>query len=350
LSQATLYASVLAKIGAERSQLLSEAKLKTLAESKDLITFAAQLRETGYHSQIAKMPLPITSRKLERVFNENLIESYAKILRNSPKNAIKYLDLYLLRFEVENIKALIKATCANLSPEEKLAKVYLIPEDYLKKRLVIEEAAKAPTLRHLVNALKSTEYAFILNMGLQEYEETGSTARLDTLLDKVFYEKIYDRYEMLAKKDKPHANFYASQENDSFTLLSLLRGKNLNYDINWLRKVVPNNNFNLSKETVNALLSALDFESALKIVLESNYSKFFVKAQYPEEIIANAYRAFKRAVFQHAKTSRISENFNIGASLAFITQKEAEVHNLTALSAGLEAAIKPEEILSQLLL
>ena len=48
MSQTTLYASVLAKIGAERSKLLSEAKLKTLTESKDLSAFAAQLRETSY--------------------------------------------------------------------------------------------------------------------------------------------------------------------------------------------------------------------------------------------------------------------------------------------------------------
>ena len=350
MTQTTLYAGVLAKIGAERSKLLSEVKIKTLTESRDLSALAAQLRETTYQTQIGKVPLPLTSRKLERAFNENLIESYEILIKNSPKDVTKYLNLYPLRFEVENIKALIKAANANLSPEQKLAKMYLSVEDYLKKRSVIEEAAKAPTVKQLVNSLKNTEYASALNMGLQNYEETGSTARLDVLLDKVFYEKLYDSYMLLTKKEKPHAHFYASIENDSFTLITLLRGKTLNYDANWLRLAVPHNNFYLTMETVEALLSAADFESALKIALESHYAKFFVKAQNPEETIANAEKAFKRAKFQHAKASRISENFNIGASLAFMTQKEAEVHNLTALSAGVEAAIKPEEIQGQLLL
>jgi len=350
LSQTTLYAGVLAKIGAERSKLLSEVKLKTLTESRDLSAFASQLRETSYQAQIAKVPLPLTSRKLERAFNENLIESYEIIVKNSPKNAKKYLNLYPLRFEVENIKALIKAAHANLSPEEKLAKIYLSIEDYLKKRSVIEEAAKAPALKQMVNALKGTEYVSTLNTGLQNYEETGSTARFDVLLDKVFYEKLYDSYMLLAKKEKPHAHFYASTENDSFTLLTLLRGKSLNYDANWLRLAVPHNNFDLSMETVEALSSAADFESALKIALESYYAKFFVKAQNPEETVANAEKAFKRAVFQHAKASRIGEIFNIGAPLAFMTQKEAEVHNLIATSSGVEAAVNPEEILGQLLL
>ena len=112
---------------------------------------------------------------------------------------------------------------------------------------------------------------------------------------------------------------------------------------------MPNNNFNLSKETLRLYFSS-DFESALKIILESHYAKFFVKAQSPEETIANAEKAFKKAVFQHAKVNRISDNFNIGAPLAFMTQKEAEVHNLIALSAGVEAAVNPEEIQGQLLL
>ena len=321
-----------------------------MIESRDLSSFAAQLRETSYQAQIAKVPLPLTSRKLERAFNENLIESYELIVKNSPKNVTEYLNLNPLRFEVENIKALIKAANANLNPEQKLAKIYLSVEDYLKKSSVFEEAAKAPTVKQVVNALKNTEYSSSLNMGLQNYEETGSTARLDVLLDKVFYEKLYDNYMLLPKIEKPHAHFYASTENDSFILLMLLRGKTLNYDANWLRLAVPHNNFNLSMETVEALLSAADFESTLKIALESHYAKFFAKAQNPEETIANAEKAFKRAVFQHAKTSRIGENFNIGAALAFMTQKEAEVRNLVAASSGVDAAVNPEAIQSKLLL
>ncbi len=104
MTQTTLYASVLAKIGAERSKLLSEAKLKALTESKSLTEFAAQLRDTSYQEQIAKLSLPLTSRKLERAFNENLIETYIKIIKNSPKKARKYLSLYLLRFEIETYK------------------------------------------------------------------------------------------------------------------------------------------------------------------------------------------------------------------------------------------------------
>jgi len=258
--------------------------------------------------------------------------------------------LYLLRFEVENIKALIKATNANLSSEQKLAKVYFSAEDFLKNRTMIEEASKASSIKQISDTLKKTDYALALSMGLQSYEENASTTCLDVLLDKVFYEKLFDAYEQLPKKEKHHASFYASLQNDSYTLLTLLRGKNLTYDANWLRLAVPHDNFNLPRETVEALVTAVDFETAIKIAIEGYYGKYFVKGKDPKETLGNAEKAFSKALFDHAKASVITENFNIGAPLAFLTQKEAEVHNLIVLSAGVEAAMKPEEIQSQLLL
>jgi vacuolar-type H+-ATPase subunit C/Vma6 len=136
LIHTTIYSSVLAKIGSERGKLLSEAKLKALSENKTLTEFATQLRETSYQDQVAKVPLPLSSRKLERAFQESLIETYLKIIKYSPQSAARYLQVNLFRFKVENIKALIKATTAKLTPEQKLAIIYLSVEDYPKNRAV----------------------------------------------------------------------------------------------------------------------------------------------------------------------------------------------------------------------
>ena len=223
------------EIGAERSKLLSEAKLKALAENKSLSEFVAQLRDTSYQEQISKLSLPLTSRKLERAFNENLIDSYIKIIKYSPKKAGKYLSLYILRFEIEHLKALMKATNAKLTSEQKLAKIYFSVEDYLKRRTVMEEAVKASTPTQIIHALKGTEYFSPLSMGLKNYEENASTSSFDIFVDKFFYEKLYDGYKSLSKKEQLYANFYASMENDSFALMTLLRGKVLNYEPNFLR-------------------------------------------------------------------------------------------------------------------
>ncbi len=346
MTQTTQYASVLAKIGAERSKLIDEVKLKALAESKSLGEFAAQLRDTSYQEQLSKLPLPLTSPKLERAFNENLIETYIKIINYSPKRTREYLKLYLLRFEIENLKALMKATTAKLTSEQKGAKVYFSVEDYFKRRVIIEEAIKASTPAQMIHALKGTEYFLPMSLGLKNYEENASTSSFDVFMDRSFYEKLYEGYMILTKKEKVYANFYASTENDIFALLTLLRGKALNYEPNYLRLLIPQNFINLNESTAEALVSAIDFDSALKIVLEGPYAKFFVKGQTSEETIATAEKTFKKAVFQHAKSSAISEIFNIGAPLALLTQKEAEVHNLANISVGVDFGMKPDEIRS----
>ncbi len=350
MTQTTHYASVLAKIGAERSKLIEESKLKALAENKSLNEFATQLRETSYQEQIAKVTMPLTSQKLERAFNENLIDTYIKIIKYSPKKTREYLSLYLLRFEIEHVKALMKTISAKLTPEQKLAKIYFSVEDYFKKRAVLEEAAKALSPIQMIHAFKGSEYFSALSIGLKKHEENSSTASFDIFLDKIFYEKLYESYQRLDKKEQTYANFYASTENDGFALVTLLRGKALNYEPNKLRLVVPQSFFNLRERTVEALVTSIDFEAALKIVLDSYYTKFFVKAQTPEDTIAVAEKALKKAVIQHAKSNVISKAFNIGLPLAFITQKETEVYNLSVLSLGVDAAMKPEEIRNQLLL
>lgn len=347
MSQTKNYASTIAKIGAERGKLLGEMKIRSLAETS-LQDFTSQLRETTYQTQIAKLTLPITSRKLEHAFKENLIVTFEKIINFSPKKVKEYLNVYLLRFEIENIKTLIKSAISNLSYEQKTSRIYFSIEDYFRNRVVIEEAAKYSTIREVVNAFKKTEYESALSKGLQIYEKNRSTALFDILLDQLFYKKLYNNYQNLPKKEKSHAAFYVRFEIDGYILLTLLRGKVLNYDENSLRSLVPLEGFKITSGIVETLVKAIDFDAALNICLKSPYAKLFSKAQSPEEIIANAERALKTAMFNHAKTSIILEIFNIGAPLSFMTLKEAEVRNLVALSAGLEGDLGSEEIRSKL--
>lgn len=87
----TKYANVLVKIGAQRSTLLTEIKLKALTENSSLREFATQLRETVYNEKVSKVTESLNSRKLERLFRENLIEAYIKIVSNAPKMSERFL-------------------------------------------------------------------------------------------------------------------------------------------------------------------------------------------------------------------------------------------------------------------
>ncbi len=63
---------------------------------------------------------------------------------------------------------LMKATSAKLGSEQKQAKIYFSAEEYLKKRPVIEEAAKASTINQVIHAFKGTDYWSALEHGAEK--------------------------------------------------------------------------------------------------------------------------------------------------------------------------------------
>jgi vacuolar-type H+-ATPase subunit C/Vma6 len=346
--QTTKYASVLPKISAERSKFLSETKIKTLCESKNLTDLASVLRDSPYQEQISRILTPLTGRKLEHAFNENLIGTYLKIIKYSPPRAVRYIDLYLKRLETENVKTLIRAANAKLPLEQRLGRIYLSVERYFDRVGLMEEAAKATNLSQVVAVFKDTEYGEALALGLKSYERTGSATVIDIFADTLFYEQLYEVYSHLPRREKPHAAFYAAVWNDSFVQLTLLRGKNLNYDSNLLRLAIPKETFKLTKKDVESMILASSFSAALKIVQTSYYADFFNPIETPEETMAKAERAFQQALLVHAKKTQVKETFNIASTLSFITQKEAEVHNLVVAVLGVEAGMNSEVILNQL--
>ncbi|XHH09055.1 MAG: V-type ATPase subunit [Candidatus Bathyarchaeia archaeon] len=347
--QSKEYAQVLPKIGVERRDLLSDVKVKALSDSKGLSDFIAQLRDTAYQEQVSKVSTPFTTRKLERAFNDNLLDTYLILLKNLPKKAKPFIELYLERFEIEHIKILIKATLAKLSSEEKLSRMYLPVEDYFNNRAIFEDAAKASAVSQIVQVFKKTVYYSSLTLGLKKYDETGSAIQFDLLLDRQYFDKLCSVYDKLPKKEKPHAKFYARLRVDGFLLLTILRGKALGYDSDWLRLSLPTNGFNLNKKVIESLLIAIDYEAAMKIVGNTEYKTYFAPAGTPEETISAAEKAFKKATLQYAKSRVLLDVFNIGAPLAFITLKEADVHNLVALTLSLDAMLTPEEVQNNLL-
>jgi vacuolar-type H+-ATPase subunit C/Vma6 len=349
LSQTTRYANVLVKIGAGRSEFLSESKFRGLTETNNLADLISSLRESSYQQEVAKVAPPLSSRKLERAFNENLIGTYIKIIMNSPKKTAEFLKHYLIRFEVENIKTIIKAVNAELHLEQKQAKIYFAPENYFNNLAIIEEALRASSINQVVSTLKKTKYSSALKMGFKSYEENTSTTCFDVLLDKYYYEELWAAFQSLPKKEKPHAYPYVSFQVDSYVLLMLLRSKLLNYDSNWLRIALPTRRFRLSDKTTEDIVSSADFESALKIVLKTSYAKYFDKTQSSQETISLAENAFEKAILKQAKETRFKEIFNVGAVLAFLTKKSFEVRNLTTVSLGVEYGKKPEDIERQLL-
>jgi len=338
------------KVGSERGVLLSEDKLKMLAEHKSLKDFVSDLRGTALQEKIDKLQQPFTSRKLEKLFREDQVEAYCKVVQSTVDPAFQFLKMFIQRFEYENLKAVIKAVNVGITHEDTLGRILLSAEDFLGNRGLFEAVAAAINVKTLVGLMQKTVYAEILNAALRRYEETKSLQFFDVLLDKMFYENFAEAFKKLPPREQKSAFFYASLDADGFALLAILRGKALNHDSRWIRLAVPRFHFDISRETVEAIITAEDFDHALSITASSHYGKYFSKAENPETSIANAEKAMKAARFEYAKEKRIKDTFSIGMPLGFMVEKEAETYNLIAISLGIEYGWMADQILQTLLL
>jgi V/A-type H+-transporting ATPase subunit C len=350
LSKAKRYSNVTVKIGSERGNLLSEQELKRLAESKSLTEFVAELKNSSYAEGLTKIPAPYDACRLERFFRQSLIETYAKIVKSAPTSAVGFLKTLVARYEYENLKNLLRAVNIGLPQQEVMNRIYIDAEDFLRNKRLFESATDAINVKSIVETLKTTVYGPLLMMGLTKYDETRSTKYFDFLLDKKYYENLVRSFKNLPKKEQARAKFYVSMETDGFTLFTILRGKILNYDPHSIGSLIPAFHFELSEKTVDEALKSDNFESALNVIKQSHYGKFFTKAESPEKTLTLAEKAFKQSILEHARKNMINDTFTIGAPIGFMVQKEAETYNLVALSLGLEYLWKPDEIISSLLL
>jgi vacuolar-type H+-ATPase subunit C/Vma6 len=311
--------------------------------------FASELKGTNYGKKLAEVSLLDTST-FEKVFREDLGEVICKMVQTSPESVSQFLKMLLLRFEHENIKTILRATSIGLTHNEISSKVYMSVEEFLNRSDVITKAAASIDVKSVVETLKTTLYGPLLVIGLRKYEETRSTKLFDVLLDRMFYENLGEEFEGLPKREQKHAFFYVGMKTDSFNLSVILRAKILSYDPQWIRMAIAPKFYSVDGEMIETLLMSDDFESAFNTVKHSSYSKFFVKADTPEETVSLASKAFRTAILKHVKKTKVGDLFNVGVALGLIVQKEVEAYNLTAISLGIEYGWKPDDILRLLVL
>ena len=292
--------------------------------------FVAELKDSVYSEGLTKIPAPYNARSLERFFRQSLINTYAKVVKNAPSSTAEFLKTLVAKYEYENLKNLLRAVNIGLPQVEVLNRIYIDAEDFLHNRRLFENATDAINVKAIVEALKTTVYGPSLMMGLGKYDETRSTKYFDFLLDKKYYENLVQSYKNLPKNEQTRAKFYVSMETDGFTLFTILRGKILNYDLHSIGSIIPTFHFELSEKTIEEALKADNFESALNVIKQSYYGKFFTKADSTEKTVTLAEKAFKQSILEHAGKNIIKDTFSVGAVVGFMVQKEAETYNLVA--------------------
>jgi len=348
LIRAARYSQILVKASAERSYLLSKEQLRRLVECKTLNELAVQLQGSPYES-LLRLSKPPSAVNFQRVFKEDLVRVYNKMMAFSPKRIIEFLGSYLRYLEIENLKVLIKLKNAGVSYGSILNVLLLSIEEVFKMKERFIRAAKAKDVNGVIEAFKGTVYDPILSEGLKRYEETGLTKFFDFSLDRTYHDYLLSSAESLPREEREIALLVAGLRVDVFNIVTAIRSKFLGYPPHLTFRAITRRFFRLSEKQVRNIVSSSDIREALAYVRESFYGNFLTPHDNIEEFIKDFERKVNHFILRNISRERLAKPFTIAVPLEVMLRKEIETKNLVMLSSGIEFGWNPKDILSMLL-
>lgn len=328
---------VVLRTHARIADLLTEEQMKDLAEANGLDGYLAKLGTTPY----GRITIEDDNRPdiaLERVFYQKFIERIELIVKLTPEKMGDYLmSYYQMRFEVVNLKRILRGKFSDASEEE--IKLSLIPISPYRVRN-FEELIKAESLEHVVELLKDTPYGLISNR-LALYKELDALWPLELMLNYINASAILKGVKQLSPKNRLIIKKLVQLETDVENLLIAFkqRGKNVE-DLN-LGELFPAT-YGVTIEKLKELIEAKNIRPLIQ-GLGSPYAEILGPIYQGDVALIRTY--LRLAKYEHAKSSRAADEFGFNVIMAYLVFSEIEKDNLVGLAWGKTQGLPSDELL-----
>ncbi|MBI4393261.1 MAG: ATP synthase A1 subunit C [Euryarchaeota archaeon] len=334
------YAYVTARVRAKKTFLLpSDTYPKLLA--RDVHEIARTLQEGQYKREIDELGGRFAGAQLvEMATRLNLARQYASILSWSSGELRGMVELYLQRYDVYNIKTILRGKFAGV-PDEEIGR-NLVPAGQLTVEN-LDGLAKLASLADVIDALRETPYGASLGDYVAGRGAASSLAKLENAVDKRYYKALVAAVE---PKDQPKAAFKAflERELDIIDLKTVLR---LRADgITEIGDLFLDDSGEITLENATRLLraNADDFGHELegtdigKVVAPHLREAIDKGNLHPVTTALDAY------LLQSARTFSHRYPLSILPVIDYVLRKKIEVDNLRIIASGKQSGLREETI------
>jgi V/A-type H+-transporting ATPase subunit C len=135
----------------------------------------------------------------ERLLMQTWLDELSALLRPLEGPARRLLTQWASRYELLNIKALVRGKIGQLPTEEIERNLFRLP-GFLS--LNHDALLHADTVPDLLRQLQKTRYQRIATQALRRYEERPDPFLLDATLDQQFYSELIGRAQLLTSTDR----------------------------------------------------------------------------------------------------------------------------------------------------
>src|SRR3990170_4042891 len=210
------YKEIMPRVAIENLKLIEVDDLISLI-GKDLESIRCALSDSPYGEYISAISQDeIDSISLEAVLLQNYAETYKKLVKFSSGSIRSLLLAVLKKFEVSNVKAMLRAAKAKMDVDG--AMKHIIPVGALDKNRCRAILAGSKSIEDVINSLCDLEYGLIMKGVLNERQRIDDLLPLEVALDKVVYRGILKSVEKLKGLDKKIAKNVLGIEIDAINV------------------------------------------------------------------------------------------------------------------------------------
>lgn len=328
-----------ARLHGRRSSMAEGEKLDALTRIRSLPEFARSLfPESEFHELM----------DLQRRLVEDLAREMARFSEHLEKFEARLIHWMIIRFDVENLKVLLRASIRKITPEETIAHVVATPG---QKAALIHPLTVANSVLDFMKLIPGGPIKSSLEKAIREYGEDSRPFFLEAALDRGYYTELMQRLALLSEDDRQEAGSLVRDEADMFHVMLVLRGR-FNYGLaadQLISMHVPGTG--IGKSTFVEMLNDPDPVTAANRVVMRVFDPLPFEGSSGDTTIPIA--TFENLAWRHylrlANMTFRRSHMGFGVVVAYVALRRAEIANLIRISEGIRMGMETDEIKARML-
>ncbi|MGQ9543148.1 MAG: V-type ATPase subunit [Candidatus Bathyarchaeia archaeon] len=335
----TIY--LITRIHGRKTHLLNPEDFNVMAKSRSLTEIVTQLMRSDYAVEISKLPSrEVDSSRLEMIFLKTLVDRYFTVVKDARGKIQDFLRVYAARIEVENLKRILRAKHTGESVESR----NLIPLEREHTIINFPALLKAEDVEETISLLKETPYA-PLSSRLETYRRVGLPIILESLLDKIYFEKVLERMEGLVDED--NLRWLICQEIDLRNLLLIFTLKLREATPRLIEDTIIPIHYKLRRGTVRRLAQGR-IEDA-KEILAGIYSRVANEISMRVKEESRLETIIAREIYGCATFALTNFFLELSYVVAYMLLCEREAKNLITVTTALDLGMSEEDLRGRIL-
>ncbi|MFB6283039.1 MAG: ATP synthase A1 subunit C [Halobacteria archaeon] len=306
------------------------------------------MEETEYGEEIDKLGSRHSGVDLiEYALHENMAKHFRDIVDWS-KGDLRYLTLnYLRRFDAFNIKTVLRGIEADVDKQEIMND--MVPAGEFDEEF-LEYLVDSESIEQVVDRLKGTVFGRGLEEGFRQYEEEGTLAPLETIVDHTYYEQLATREDVDEMSPRGIYQDFLKSEIDIKNIRNALRAmesQHVEIDDYFIE---GGSRFD-DKEALKALTE--NTEELTNALRESEYGNILeeaIDALEDSDSLVEFDKALDKLLLDYSQRMTNQYPLSIAPVISYILNKRREVSNIRGIARGREAGLSTEEIEEEVVL